>query len=81
MGKYFKEGLEPEIWAQLEKTYADAQPEHIWDSLFVMGDLFRQTARYVANHFGFIYPEQDDKHVTAFLHHVRKLPRDARTIY
>jgi aminoglycoside 6-adenylyltransferase len=81
MGKYFKECLEPEIWSQLESTYADAQPEQIWDSLFVMGDLFRQTARDVAKHFGFSYPEQDDKHVTAFLHHVRKLPRDARTIY
>ncbi len=81
MGKYFKGGLEPEIWTQLENTYADAQSEHIWDSLFVMGDLFRQTAQYVAKHFDFIYPEQDDKNVTAFLHHVRKLPRDARTIY
>ena len=81
MGKYFKEGLEPEIWAQLEQTYADAQPEHIWDSLIVMGNLFRHAAQYVAKHFGFLYPEQDDKNVTAFLHHVRKLPRDARTIY
>ena len=81
IGKYFKECLEPEIWMQLENTYADAQTEHMWDSLFVMGSLFRQTAQYVAKHFGFIYPEQDDKNVTAFLHHVRKLPGDARTIY
>lgn len=81
MGKYFKECLEPEIWRQLENTYADAQPEHIWESLFVMGDLFRQTAHYVANHFGFHYPEQDDKNVTDYLHHIRKLPQDARTIY
>ena len=81
LGKYFKECLEPEIWMQLQNTYADAQPEHMWDSLFVMGSLFRQTAQDVAKHFGFHYPEQDDKNVTDFLHHVRKLPRDARTIY
>ena len=81
MGKYFKECLEPEIWTQLENTYADSQAAHIWDSLFVMGNLFRRTAQYVANHFGFHYPEQDDKNVTDFLHHIRKLPRDARTIY
>ena len=81
MGKYFKECLEPEIWQQLESTYADAQPEHIWDSLFVMGDLFRQTAHDVANHFGFHYPEQDDKNVTHFLHHIRSLPQNAETIY
>jgi aminoglycoside 6-adenylyltransferase len=81
MGKYFKECLEPELWMQLQNTYADAQPEHMWDSLFVMGNLFWQTAQDVANHFGFHYPKQDDKNVTDFLHHVRKLPRDARTIY
>jgi aminoglycoside 6-adenylyltransferase len=81
MGKYFKECLEPEIWRQLESTYADSQPEHVWDSLFAMNDLFRQTANYVAKHFGFSYPEQDDKNVTDFLHRIRKLPRDATTIY
>lgn len=81
MGKYFKECLEPEVWTRLESTYADAELEHIWDSLFVMGDLFRQTAQAVAKHFGFNYPEQDDRNVTAFLHQIRKLPRDARTIY
>ena len=81
MGKYFKECLEPEIWMQLESTYADAQPEHIWDSLFVMGDLFRYTAQYVAKHFGFNYPEQDDKNVSNYLRHIRNLPQDAKTIY
>ena len=81
VGKYFKECLEPDAWIQLQNTYADAQPEHMWDSLFVMGSLFRQTAQDVAKQFGFHYPEQDDKNVTDFLHHVRKLPRDARTIY
>ena len=81
MGKYFKECLEPEVWMRLESTYADAELKRIWDSLFVMGELFRQTAQSVARHFGFHYPEQDDENVTAFLHHIRKLPRDARTIY
>jgi aminoglycoside 6-adenylyltransferase len=81
MGKYFKDCLEPEIWRQLENTYADAELEHIWDSLFVMGDLFRQTAQSVAKHFGFNYPEQDDRNVTRYLRHIRNLPQHARTIY
>ena len=81
MGKYFKKCLEPEIWTQLESTYADAQPEHIWDSLFAMGDLFRHTSQYVAKHFGFNYPERDDRNVTDFLRHIRNLPQDAKTIY
>jgi aminoglycoside 6-adenylyltransferase len=81
MGKYFKEFLEPEIWRQLESTYADSQPEHIWESLFSMGSLFRQVARCVAEHFGFTYPEQDDRNVTSYLHHIRNLPQNAETIY
>jgi aminoglycoside 6-adenylyltransferase len=81
MGKYFKECLEPEIWRQLESTYADSESENIWDSLFAMCDLFRQTAKYVANHFGFSYPEQDDKKVTKYLQHIRRLPQNAESIY
>jgi len=81
MGKYFKECLEPEIWRQLESTYADSESEHIWESLFVMGDLFRQTGRYVAKYFGFHYPEQDDRNVTNYLQYVRRLPQNAATIY
>lgn len=81
MGKYLKECLEPELWQQLECTYADANPGHIWDSFFVMTDLFRQTAKSVADHFGFSYPEQDDRNVTNYLHHVRDLPFTAKTIY
>ena len=81
MGKYFKECLDPEIWRQLESSYADSQSEHIWDSLFAMSDLFRQTGQYVANHFGFHYPEQDDRNVTSYLQHVRELPKNMETIY
>ncbi len=81
LGKYFKQCLAPELWHQLESTYADAQPEHIWDSLFAMGDLFRQTARSVAAYCGYEYPEQDYRNVTAHLRHVRALPRDAKVMY
>jgi aminoglycoside 6-adenylyltransferase len=80
-GKYLKQSVDPDTWKLLESTYADAQTEHIWDSLFAMEDLFRQTGRYVAEHFSFNYPEQDDQNVTRYLQHVRKLPRSAETIY
>jgi aminoglycoside 6-adenylyltransferase len=80
MGKYLKECLEPDIWRQLESTYADWQPEHIWDSLFTMGDLFRRVAKDVAKHFGFAYPELDDQNVTDYLQRIRSLPPDSKTI-
>jgi aminoglycoside 6-adenylyltransferase len=80
-GKYLKRYLEPELWAVLERTYADADYEHSWDSVFAMCDLFRLAAQEVAQHSDLLYPQQDDQRVTAHLHHVRSLPRDATEIY
>lgn len=80
-GKYLKQYLEPELWALLEKTYADASYANTWDALYTMGDLFRVTATRVAAHFGFDYPYGDDARVSAHLRHVRALPRDATEMY
>jgi aminoglycoside 6-adenylyltransferase len=81
MGKYLEKNLEPEVWHLLLKTYSDAEYNHTWDALLSMGELFRRIAIPVANHFGFTYPYGDDERVTAHLHHVRLLPRDAKEMY
>ena len=81
LGKYLKAYLDPEIWSSFELTYSDAGPEHIWDALLAMGALFRQLGRSVAAHFGFTYPEREDERVSAFIRHIRTLPKDAATIY
>lgn len=80
-GKHINQYLEPELWALLEKTYADASYEKSWQALFVMSDLFRITAQQVAEYFGFDYPCSDDDRVSAHLKHVRSLPRDAKEMY
>jgi aminoglycoside 6-adenylyltransferase len=81
MGKYLQKFLTPELWQMLLRTYSDADYEHTWEALLAMGDLFRRAAIPVADHFGFIYPEGDDRRVTAHLLHVRGLPRDAKEMY
>jgi aminoglycoside 6-adenylyltransferase len=80
-GKYFQQYLEPELWNMLQKTYADAGYDNTWEALFVMCHLFRIAASRVADHFGFSYPHDDDKKVSAHLQHVRGLPRNAREMY
>jgi aminoglycoside 6-adenylyltransferase len=80
-GKYFKKYLEPELWEMLEKTYSDLSYEHTWDALLAMRDLFRRVAIPIAEHYGFEYPFDDDRRVTAHLEHVRRLPRDAKEMY
>lgn len=81
MGKYFQRYLEPELWDLLLRTYSDADYERTWDALLTMGELFRRAATGVAVHFGYVYPHDDDARVSAHLHHVRALPRDAAEMY
>ncbi len=81
MGKYLEACLEPDLWQLLLKTYSDADYDHTWDSLLAMGDLFRRVSIPVAQHFGYAYPYGEDERVTAHLHHVRRLPRDAQEMY
>jgi aminoglycoside 6-adenylyltransferase len=80
-GKHLKRYLEPELWAMLEITYADAGYASTWDALYMMGDLFRMTANSVAEHFGFDYPRGDDEKVSAHLRHVQSLSMDAKEMY
>ena len=80
-GKHLRQYLEPELWAMLENTYADAGSENTWDGLFATCDLFRTVANPVAQHFGFDYPRGDDERVSAHLRHVRSLPKDAKEMY
>ena len=80
LGKYLKADIEPEIWSELEKTYSDADFDHIWESLFAMGSLFRKLAHSVAAHFGFQYNEQEDDNVTEYLQQIKRLPYDAKDI-
>ena len=81
LGKYLKGQIDAELWALLERTYSDAQLDHIWEALFSMDDLFRQVAKVVANGFQFNYPEQDDIRVSNYVRHIRSLPPDAAAIY
>jgi aminoglycoside 6-adenylyltransferase len=81
LGKYLKGQIGLDLWALLERTYSDSQLDNVWEALFNMDDLFRQIAKFVADHFQFKYPEQDDLHVSNYVRHIRSLPRDATVIY
>lgn len=80
-GKYFEKYLESDLWERLLDTYAAGSYEQSWQALFEMGELFRNTALLVAEHFGYDYPQGDDERVSAHLRHVMDLPRDAEEMY
>lgn len=80
-GKYFQKYLEPDLWDSLLKTFSDASYESTWDALLTACDLFRKAAIPIAEHYGFEYPFEEDRRVSAHLQHVRSLPKDAQEIY
>lgn len=63
-----------------EKTYSNAEHQNMWESIFITGELFRDLAKDVVEHFNFIYPLQDDRNMTTYLKQIRDLPPDAKEI-
>lgn len=80
LGKYLRPGIGEEFWHLLEQTYADADPEHTWQALFTMDELFRRAATAVAGKFGLHYPGGDDERVSTFIQTIHQLPPDATEI-
>ncbi|KIL40305.1 aminoglycoside adenylyltransferase [Gordoniibacillus kamchatkensis] len=79
--KYLEKYVSQQTWQQLLSTYADGSYDHTWEALFATGELFRQTAEYVANQLNYRYPDEDDRRVTAYLKRVRALSPNANAIY
>jgi len=67
LGKGLKKRLPPEIWSQLENTYAGADIAGNWEALFRTMKLFRQVAIEVGEGLGYVYPHELDQRVTAYV--------------
>lgn len=76
-GRGLKRRLRPDLWAQLEKTYAGPGLEESWTAMWQTIGLFRQVAIEVGDKLGYAYPHDFDKRATAYLRRVENLDRDA----
>jgi aminoglycoside 6-adenylyltransferase len=75
LGKGLKKRLPPDIWAQVERTYADADIESNWEALYETIALFRRVAGEVAMHLGYAYPHTLDRGVTALAQKMQHMPK------
>ena len=73
MGKYFKNFLDERQYKILCETYSDSDYNNFWNAIFKMCELFRETAKIVAEYFNFEYIQSDDDNMTEYLRHVRNL--------
>jgi aminoglycoside 6-adenylyltransferase len=71
-GKGLNRTLPPDIWADVESTLSGASLADNWNALFRMISLFRRTARDVAVHLGYTWPDDLDHRVTAHAHWMRE---------
>ena len=79
--KYFKKYLQEETYRQFLATYSIGEIESIWNSVFEMCDLFQSTAVELSKKQKFVYDFEQAENSLSFLHHVRKLPANAKEIY
>jgi aminoglycoside 6-adenylyltransferase len=67
LGKGLKKRLPPEMWSELEGTYAGASIADNWEALFRTMALFREVAIEVGEGLGYVYPHDLDQRVTAYV--------------
>jgi aminoglycoside 6-adenylyltransferase len=72
LGKGLKKRLPPEIWSQLENTYAGADIADNWEALFRTMALFRRIAIEVGEALGYLYPHDLDQRINDFVKDIRR---------
>ncbi|HKH10700.1 MAG TPA: aminoglycoside 6-adenylyltransferase [Rubrobacter sp.] len=77
LGKGLKKHLPPEIWRELEGTYAGAGIAENWEALFRTMALFRRVATDVGDDLGYAYPLDLDRRVTAYVRTIKDLNHGA----
>lgn len=78
-GRRLKRHLQPDLWSELESTYAGPGLEENWQALFRTITLMRHAARDVATSLGFPYPDKLEQRVVSYLLKVQQLDPKAET--
>ncbi len=80
-GKYLYRWLSEDIWDRFLKTYSSSKIEDIWNSVFIMCELFDDMAKDLSIIFDYEYDTQEANNSFQFLKDVKILPEDADEIY
>ena len=69
------------VWKKFLQTYINGNIDEIWDSLFIMCDMFNEIANELVIYYGFYYDEEEANASYGFLKHVYNFPKDATEIF
>ena len=70
-GKNMKNYISPQLYEKILFTFPDHKPENIWNSLFLMTDLFSEFANEVSHSLQFSYNEEEENNVREYFKNLR----------
>ena len=71
-GKFVQQYVSEEMYKKILATYPDSDAGHIWNSLFIMTDLFKEFSITIKNNLDFQWNDQETKNVISYLKKVRE---------
>jgi aminoglycoside 6-adenylyltransferase len=71
LGRHLKRNLPPDLWSEVEASFAGGGIEENWEALFRTTAVYRRVATEVAARLGLDYPQGLDERVSAYLGKVR----------
>jgi aminoglycoside 6-adenylyltransferase len=70
-GRSIKKNVSSRVYIKILSTYPDHQSDHIWNSLFIMTDLFLELSEEVGGQLNFISESKEAKNVLSYLKKIR----------
>ena len=72
-GRWFKRQIDPGVWADIETTFAGADPQDNWRAMYQTAKVFSRLATEIASRLGYPYPEKLECDVTRYLKDIQEL--------
>ena len=72
-GKFYLKYLGEEFYQKFLKTYSNSNPENIWKALFLMIEIFIETAKEVAKKMNFHYKKEEEENVLKYIKEMKSL--------
>ena len=80
-GKYMNKWLSEEEWKQYLDTYCGASANDMWKAVEIMRRLFYDASKWVAEQSGFSFEQEEADHSFRYFNAVKKMDRDATSIF
>ena len=72
-GRWIRKELDPDLWREVESTFAGASLDDNWRAMFKTAEIFGRLASLVGDALGYPYPATLDREVTEYLLEIRRL--------